>query len=157
MRKNFTPPTCTTNLCPYFGKCALLMTEIVCSRDDNNIDVMFVGQGAGEKEHLTHKPFTGPAGKLLREKLLPKILSNKLNIVLDNTIRCRPLDEKGKNRPPTKEEVTFCLPYLWKQIEELKPLMVVPLGASAAGDLVPMLYKKSITSVRGKKYSSVTS
>ncbi len=152
-KKTFIPTTCNSTSCPFYNGCALLQTELVQARDDSQIDLMFIGQGAGEKEHLTHHPFTGPAGKLLREKLLPLLRSKKLNIILDNTIRCRPLDEKGKNRAPTQDEVKLCLPIVWNRIETFKPSIIIPLGASAAGDMIPALYKKPISSVRGRKYS----
>jgi DNA polymerase len=79
--------------------------------------------------------------------------SKRLNIALDNTIRSRPLDEKGKNRVPTSDEVKHCLPYLWKRIEELQPSVIVPLGASAAGDLIASAKGKPISSVRGRKFN----
>lgn len=151
--KKFVPVSCQNQLCPFYNGCAMLQTEVVKARVDDSIDIMLVGQGAGEKEHLTHHPFTGPAGRVLREKLLPRLRSNKLNIILDNTIRSRPLDEKGKNRAPTKNEVELCIPFLWKRIEEYKPAVVVPLGASAAGDVVPSLSGKPISAIRGKKYT----
>lgn len=152
-KKEFIPTVCQTLNCSFYKSCALLQTEIVKTRDDDQIDIMFVGQGAGEKEHITHHPFTGPAGKLLREKLLPHLESKKLNIILDNTIRSRPLDERGKNRAPTQDEVKLCLPIVWQRIEQYKPSVIVPLGASAAGDMVPALYRKPINSVRGRTYN----
>jgi len=152
-KKEFIPTVCSKLDCPFYNGCSLLQTEVVKTRNDDQIDLMFVGQGAGEKEHLTHHPFTGPAGKLLREKLLPRLESKKLNIILDNTIRSRPLDERGKNRAPTRDEVEHCLPIVWQRIEQFKPTIIIPVGASAAGDLIPTAYKKPISSVRGRKYT----
>lgn len=151
-KKEFIPTVCMHQDCSFHDSCALLQTEIVKTRNDDQIDLMFIGQGAGEKEHITHHPFTGPAGKLLREKLLPHLESKKLNIILDNTIRSRPLDEKGKNRAPTQDEVVMCLPIVWQRIVQYKPSIIIPLGASASGDMVPALYKKPINAVRGRTY-----
>ena len=151
-KKQFIPTVCNKIDCPFFNGCAMLQTEVVKTRDDEQIDLMFIGQGCGQKEHLTHHPFTGPAGKLLREKLLPRLESKKLNIILDNTIRSRPLDEKGKNRAPTKEEVEHCLPIVWQRIRQYNPTVIIPVGGSSAGDLIPAVYRKPISSVRGRKY-----
>jgi DNA polymerase len=152
-KKEFIETKCACPFCSFYKDCALLQTEVVKSRDEDTIDIMFVGQGAGEKEHLTHHPFTGPAGRVLRVKLLPRLEAKKLNIILDNTIRSRPLDEKNKNRAPTADEVANCLPILWQRIGAYKPSIIVPLGASAAGDCVPSLNGKKISAVRGKIYS----
>lgn len=151
--KEYLPVKCTSIECPFFGECAILQTEVVRARDDKDIDIMLVGQGAGEKEHLTHHPFTGPAGKVLRCKLLPRMKEKKLNIALDNTIRSRPLNEKGKNRAPTAEEIKHCLPYLWDRIEELQPAVIITLGASASGDMIASAKGKPISSVRGRKFN----
>jgi DNA polymerase len=110
---------------------------------------MFVGQGAGAEEDQCGKPFQGRAGKLLREKIKPILETNELNIVLDNTIRARPLDNKGKNRAPTKEELGFCVDILLDRIKELKPIVIIPLGASATGTLLPKYEKTPISRVRG--------
>lgn len=110
---------------------------------------MFVGQGAGAEEDQKGRPFQGPAGKLLRTKVKPVLEANQLNIILDNTIRARPLDEKGKNRAPTNKELEFCKEILWERIEEFKPNVIIPLGASATGTLIPRLEKVAISRVRG--------
>lgn len=114
---------------------------------------MFIGQGAGEAEERTTRPFQGPAGKLLRSKIKPHLESKNLNIILDNTIRARPLDEKGKNRAPTENELQFCLDHVWERINEFKPEIIVPLGASATGSMIPKLKKIPIGKVRGISYS----
>lgn len=150
MKKEFIPVQCDKFACQFYNNCCHCATEIVRFRDDWNIDLMFVGQGAGAEEDQRGKPFQGRAGKLLRTKLKPIIESEKLNIILDNTIRSRPLDENGKNRAPTEKELEFCIDYLWDRIQTYKPKVIVTLGASATGSMIPALKGKPISSSRGK-------
>jgi DNA polymerase len=152
INKEFIKPNCTKSTCSFYNNCTQCATEVIKTRNDSNIDLMFVGMGAGAEEDRNGRPFQGRAGSILRKVLLPKLECNNLNIVLDNTIRCRPLDQDGKNRPPTKNEVNECIPFLWKRIEELNPKVIIPLGASASGDLIPELDKKPISSIRGRIY-----
>lgn len=150
IEKRFVSVNCTTRRCPFTETCTQLKAELVKTRDDDDFDIILVGQGAGEKEAASRSPFTGPAGRLLRTELKPLIIEEKLNIILDNIIRCRPLDERGKNRAPTEEEVRYCIGHLWWIIETYKPTLIVPLGASATHSVAPNLKGRTITSLRGK-------
>lgn len=152
MLKFHISPSCEDRTCPFWSKCPKLQTEVVKFNDSTNIDILFIGQGAGEDEERTHKPFVGRAGRVLREELKPKLEQYKLNIALDNTIRARPLDENHKNRPPTELEVGHCLPIIWATIEELQPSIIVPLGASASWDMVPKLRNRRIGSIHGRRF-----
>lgn len=150
-KKILLPVTCTSTTCPFRRDCAKLRTEIVFARDDQEIDVCFVGQGAGEQEVKLVRPFVGPAGKVLRNVVKP-LLDQGLNIILDNTIRARPRDERGKNRAPEVHEVEHCIDFLWNVIERYSPRIIIPLGASATGDLIPSLKGKPISASRGKVF-----
>lgn len=151
-KKELIPVDCQSLACPFVNNCPQLRTEIVRTRDDYNIDLCFVGQGAGEKEVKLQRPFVGPAGKVLRNEIKPLLDREKLNIILDNTIRARPQDERGKNRAPETHEVDHCIDFLWEIIDSYGPRIVIPLGASATGDLIPMLKGKPISSSRGKVF-----
>lgn len=151
-KKELKPVPCTSQACPFRRDCPKLRTEIVFTRDDQEIDVCFVGQGAGEKEVKLQRPFVGPAGKVLRSEVKP-LLDQGLNIILDNTIRARPRDERGKNRAPEEHEVAHCIDFLWNIIEEYSPRVIIPLGASATGDLIPNLRGKPISASRGKIFT----
>ena len=153
INKAFKSVDCKEIACTFFDKCNHVATEIVKCRKSDRIDIMFVGQGAGAKEDSNGKPFQGSAGILLRTKLKPLIEKHELNIILDNIIRSRPLDSKGKNRAPTEKEVQFCIKHLWDRIEEFKPTIVVPLGKSATEAMIPNKAKgKSISALRGSFY-----
>lgn len=148
-KKEYKSVECNHIACTFYGKCSKCATEIVKTRDDNNIDLFFIGQGAGAEEDKNGRPFQGPAGRLLRSKLKPYLENKNLNIILDNTIRSRPLDQDGKNRAPTEKELTFCKDFVWQRIIEFKPKIVIPLGASATQTMIPEFKNSSISSVRG--------
>lgn len=152
IEKQFISVNCNSTRCPFRTSCTQLRAELVKTRDDDEVDIMFVGQGAGENEDKTRKPFTGPAGRVLREEVKPLLEDECLNIMLDNIIRCRPLDENNKNRAPTETEVAHCIGYLWWMIETYNPTIVVTLGGSATHAVAPHLKGRSISSLRGKSY-----
>lgn len=151
-KKELLPVACHSQICPFRKSCPKLRTEIVRVRDDEEIDICFVGQGAGEKEVYLQRPFVGPAGKVLRNEIKPLLDRERLNIILDNTIRARPRDERGKNRAPEEHEVAHCIDFLWDIIDSYRPRVIIPLGASATGDLIPSLRGKPISSTRGKVF-----
>jgi len=150
-KKILLPVACTSTTCPFHRECPKLNTEMVKTREDDEFDACFVGQGAGEQEVKLVRPFVGPAGKVLRNVVKP-ILDQGLNIILDNTIRARPRDERGKNRAPEVHEVEHCIDFLWNIIDSYSPRVIIPLGTSATGDLIPSLRGKPISSSRGKVF-----
>lgn len=152
MNKFYYPVDCNNVKCPFFHTCCKCATEVVKFRNSETIDIMFVGQGAGAEEDKVGRPFQGRAGKLLREKLKPLLEEFNLNIILDNTIRARPLDEYGKNRAPTDKELQYCIGFLRKVIKTFKPNVIVTLGLSATGSLVPELKNVPISHSRGHIY-----
>jgi len=109
--------------------CALSKTRknVVFGEGNENADIMFIGEGPGEMEDNSGKPFVGRAGQLLT-----KIIENVLNlqrkdVYIANIVKCRP----PSNRVPTEEEVNLCKPYLLKQIELVSPKIIVSLGATS--------------------------
>lgn len=105
---------------------------VVFGEGDNDADIVLVGEAPGEKETKYVKPFVGAAGKNLDEFL--EILSLKReDIYITNTVKFRPykinpLTKRLSNRPPDREEIELCLPYLISQLDIIKPSIVVTLG-----------------------------
>ena len=102
-------------------------TNVVFGEGNPNAKLMFIGEGPGEMEDKTGRPFIGRAGKLLT-----KIIENVLELTRDdiyiaNIVKCRP----PNNRVPTIEEAETCKPYLLKQIDIINPEILVCLGKTA--------------------------
>lgn len=101
---------------------------------EGNIDakIMLIGEAPGEKETILLRPFVGKAGKNLDEFLeIVELLRE--DIYITNTVLFRPFNINEKtgrlsNRPPNKKEIQLCFPYLIKQIEIVKPDIIVTLG-----------------------------
>ncbi|HTN42959.1 MAG TPA: uracil-DNA glycosylase [Nitrospiria bacterium] len=128
-------------------KCRLCesRTHVVFGEGSPNAEVMFVGEAPGENEDLQNRPFVGAAGKLLTD-LLGGIGLKREDVYIANVIKCRP----PENRNPLTDEIDACLPYLWKQIELIKPRVVCTLGNFAAQALLDK--KVAITKVRGQHF-----
>jgi uracil-DNA glycosylase family 4 len=86
-------------------------------------DIMFIGEAPGFHENQQGLPFVGAAGQFLNE-LLAKIDLRRENVFITNVVKCRP----PGNRDPRTDEIESCRPYLDRQIELLKPKMVITLG-----------------------------
>jgi DNA polymerase len=104
---------------------------------------MFVGEGPGETEDAEGRPFVGKAGALLNEALRLADIEREA-VFITNVVKCRP----PGNRNPSQEEMTSCSPYLFKQIEVIKPGMIVLLGKVASEFLLQRPVK--ITKENGK-------
>lgn len=128
-------------------KCALgsTRTNFVFGNGNPNADLMFVGEAPGEKEDLEGVPFIGRAGKLL-DDILKAIDLKREDVFIANVLKCRP----PNNRDPNKEEIELCEPYLLKQIELIKPKLLVALGRISATTLLRS--KESLTAMRGKVF-----
>ncbi len=90
---------------------------------DIEAKIMFVGEAPGEKEALQGKPFVGAAGKVLSE-LLASIGLERTDVYITNIVKDRP----PKNRDPRKDEIKLYAPFLTRQIEIIRPRVIVPLG-----------------------------
>ena len=93
--------------------------------------VMFIGEGPGEKEDETGRPFVGAAGQLL-DKMLEAIDLSREKIYIANIVKCRP----PRNRDPQPPEMEACRKFLEAQIERVRPRLIVPLGRIALHALV---------------------
>ena len=111
---------------------------------DENADWMFVGEGPGADEDAQGEPFVGQAGKLLDNMLAAIDLTRRKDVFICNVVKCRP----PGNRNPEPDEALRCEPYLQRQIELVKPKLIVALGRVAALNLLAR--EASIASLRGK-------
>ena len=98
-------------------------THVVFGEGDPAADLMFVGEAPGYHEDQQGRPFVGQAGKLL-DQLLASIGLTRAQVYIANVLKCRP----PNNRDPRPEEIDACRPYLWRQIELIKPRIVCTLG-----------------------------
>ena len=99
---------------------------------DPNAELMLIGDAPRKEEDLEGEPFVGRAGKLLN-KILAAINKNRLEgVYLANILKCRP----PGNRDPLSSEVDKCEPYLLKQIELIKPKLIMALGKVSAKTLL---------------------
>ncbi|HWI14796.1 MAG TPA: uracil-DNA glycosylase, partial [Burkholderiales bacterium] len=104
----------------------------------------FVGEGPGAEEDEQGEPFVGQAGKLLDNMLAAIKLKRGENVYIANVVKCRP----PGNRNPAPDEARECEPYLKRQIELIRPRLIVALGKIAAVNLIGR--DASIASLRGK-------
>ena len=107
-------------------------TQTVFGVGDEQAEWLFVGEGPGADEDAQGEPFVGQAGKLLDNMLLAIGLKRGKNVYITNIVKCRP----PNNRAPEADEIATCLPYLQRQIELIKPRLIVALGKTAATALL---------------------
>jgi DNA polymerase len=105
--------------------------------------MLFIGEGPGREEDLKGRPFVGKAGELL-DRMLAAIGLDRSRVYIANVVKCRPPD----NRTPTGPEAQRCLPYLRRQIELIRPTVIVTLGATPLRELLGV--QAGITRIRGQ-------
>lgn len=110
-----------------------------------NADVLVVGEGPGAEEDKQGEPFVGRAGKLLND-ILKAIKFEREEVYIANIVKCRP----PGNRTPLNDEMDACFPYLSKQIQLIKPKLILALGLTAAQGLLKK--KDSLKNMRGNVY-----
>ena len=118
-------------------------THIVYGTGSSKADLMFVGEAPGREEDIQGIPFVGRAGKLLTG-IIEAIDLKREDVYIANILKCRP----PKNRNPEADEVESCEVFLFKQIEVIKPKIIVALGAYAAQCLLQT--KDPISRIRGR-------
>jgi uracil-DNA glycosylase family 4 len=92
--------------------------------------LVFVGEGPGEDEDRQGKPFVGKAGKLL-DQMIRAMGLKRSDVYICNVVKCRP----PGNRTPQEDEIATCSPFLFKQLEAIRPKVICALGACAAQTL----------------------
>ena len=120
-------------------------SKIVFGVGNPNADLMFVGEAPGSDEDLQGIPFVGRAGQLLT-KIIEAIGLTREQVYIANVIKCRP----PSNRNPEPDEVGECEPFLFRQIDSIKPKVIVALGKFAAQCLLKTT--DPITRLRGREY-----
>ena len=113
---------------------AATATQLVLGDGDPNADVVFIGEAPGAKEDQIGKPFVGAAGKFLDE-MLASIKLDRSTVYITNIVKYRP----PGNRDPLPEEITAFKPYLMRQLDIIKPKLVVFLGRHAMNVFLPEL------------------
>ena len=113
---------------------------------DQEADWLFIGEGPGAEEDARGEPFVGQAGKLLDAMLAAIGLARGQGVYIANAVKCRP----PNNRTPEADELAACFPYLRRQIELIKPRLIVALGRPAAQALLNQEVK--ISAARGRTF-----
>jgi uracil-DNA glycosylase len=135
-------PVCNNHIKP--GK------KVVFGAGSIDADIFFCGEAPGAEEEIQGVPFVGPAGQLLTRVIQAMGLSRQ-EVYIGNIMNWRPeTDSPYGNRPPTQEELAFCLPYLRAQVQIVQPKIIVALGATAVNGLLGYDPKRSITRSRGQ-------
>ncbi len=127
-------------------KCKVLASgrkQIVFGYGNPNADVVVVGEAPGADEDEQGKPFVGRAGKLLTD-ILKAINFTREEIFICNILKCRPPD----NRNPLPDEIENCEPYLFKQLEMIKPKLILAVGTFASQTLLRS--KEPLGKLRGR-------
>lgn len=135
-------PVCNAHL--HKGK------HLVFGEGNPEATVFFCGEAPGADEESAGRPFVGPAGKLLDKMIAATGLSRE-QVYIGNIMKWRPeLPTPYGNRPPTPEEMAYCLPYLAAQTEIIRPRVIVALGLTAVNGLLGYDPDRRIGAVRGK-------
>ena len=119
--------------------------QIVFGVGNPNADLMFVGEAPGADEDVQGEPFVGRAGQLLT-KIIEAIGLSRSDVYIANVLKCRP----PSNRNPEPDEVDQCEPFLMRQIDSVKPKVIVALGTFAAHALLKT--ETPVSRLRGRVY-----
>ncbi|MDH3443303.1 MAG: uracil-DNA glycosylase [Deltaproteobacteria bacterium] len=122
-------------------------THLVFGVGNPNARLMFVGEGPGRDEDLQGEPFVGRAGQLLTDIITKGMGLRREDVYIANVVKCRP----PENRNPEPDEVAACEPFLKKQIELIRPEVIVGLGKFAVQTLLQS--KVPISKLRGQWHS----
>lgn len=129
-------------------KCRLseTRTNTVFGEGDPDAAIFFVGEGPGETEDQTGRPFVGRSGQLL-DKMIGSMGLTREQVFIANIVKCRP----PQNRVPGADEVATCTPYLLRQLEIVRPRVIVTLGLPATSYMLRL--KLPMGQMRGQWHS----
>ena len=129
-------------------RCALHKgrNKLVFADGDPNARLMFVGEGPGADEDAQGLPFVGRAGQLLNNMINAMGLKRE-EVYIANVVKCRP----PQNRTPEPEEANTCSPFLFRQIDVVRPEVIVALGATAATYLLGQ--RQPLAGLRGRVHA----
>ena len=128
--------------------CALCPTRInaVPGEGNPNAELFLVGEGPGATEDAQGRPFVGQAGNLLNG-ILDAIEVPRSSVYITNIVKCRP----PQNRKPLPDEIAACIPYLHRQLEIVRPKVILCLGSTSAEAMLGV--RKSLGELRGKVHT----
>jgi len=118
-------------------------TRLVFGTGNPEADLMFIGEGPGEEEDRRGEPFVGAAGAYLTRIIENGMQKKRSHVYITNIVKCRP----PGNRDPEPEEITSCRPFLDRQIQAVRPRVIMTLGRPATSTLMDR--PVSITRERG--------
>jgi len=121
--------------------------QTVFGTGDEHAEWMLVGEAPGAEEDARGEPFVGQAGRLLDSMLAALSMQRGRNVYIANVLKCRP----PGNRNPEPGEVAQCSPHLQRQLELIKPKLILAMGRFAAQSLLQS--EASIASMRGRVHS----
>ena len=127
-------------------------TNVVFGEGNPRSPLVLVGEGPGDQEDKSGRPFVGRAGQLL-DKALSEAGLDRSKVYICNTVKCRAADwSSGRpaNRPPTPEETASCRQWLLPQLAMIAPKVILCVGAPSARNLIKSDFK--ITQERGKYF-----
>ena len=130
-------------------RCALAKgrNHVVFGEGDANARLMFVGEGPGADEDAQGRPFVGRAGQLLNNMIAAMGLRRE-QVYIANIVKCRP----PQNRVPEPDEANTCSPFLFRQIDVIRPEVIVALGSTAATYLLGG--KSPLSALRGRLHQA---
>ncbi|HEX5962333.1 MAG TPA: uracil-DNA glycosylase, partial [Gemmatimonadales bacterium] len=121
-------------------------THAVPGDGNPNARLVLIGEGPGATEDAQGKPFVGQAGNLLNG-ILEAIEVPRDSVYITNIVKCRP----PQNRKPLPDEIAACIPYLHRQLEIIRPKVIVTLGSTAAEAMLGV--RKSLGELRNKVHT----
>src|SRR4051795_8204973 len=121
-------------------------TQVVFGVGNPDADLVFVGEGPGAEEDKQGIPFVGRAGQLLT-RLIEGVGLTRDDVYIANVVKCRP----PNNRDPQPDEIEACAPWLDRQLELIRPRVIVTLGNFATKLLLQT--KDGITKIRGTEFA----
>ena len=124
--------------------------NIVFGEGNPHAELVFVGEGPGADEDEQGLPFVGRAGQLLN-RMIQMIGMKREEVYICNVVKCRP----PGNRTPEKDEMETCSPFLFRQLEAIKPRLICCLGAPAVKTVLGI--KEGITRIHGQFYDFASS
>jgi len=129
---------------------AATRTQVVFGEGSEKARLMFIGEGPGKDEDASGRPFVGRAGQLLTRIIENGLKLKREDVYIANVVKCRGgVDGLGKkDRPPEPTEVAACSGYLRRQIELIRPEVIVTLGNPSTRFLLNTT--EGITKLRGK-------
>ena len=131
--------------------------KIVFGVGNLDADLFLCGEAPGAEEEIAGEPFVGPAGELL-DRIISAMGLSRESVYLGNVVNFRPRHQRAYgNRPPSVEEMSFCLPYLHAQLKIVQPKVVVALGKTATDGLLGADPQRRLGQMRGTwhEYSGI--